>query len=288
MPDQTLEKGSISPGADSNTSKGVFTDDELLRTLSVSAAVPVEEPPDGGFLAWSQVVPAHIANMMSWGYGTGFAVFQLYYKETLGLPASQVSWIGSIQIFLCFVVGMVSGRLSDAGYSKHLYIGGAALTVFGMFVTSLATSYWQILLAQGFCSGIGGGLMFMPATANVATYFKKKRSLAVAFNGCGSSTGAILFPAVVQFLTPQIGFPWAVRVCGFISIFLAFIGFSILKPRELRRIPAPIVDWSAFKYMPYTMFCIGAFLIYFSLFTMLIYVSFWSVLLMLLPLLVEC
>lgn len=234
----------------------------------------IDEPPDGGLVAWSQIVPGHIANMMSWGYGTGFAVFQLYYKETYHFPTSHISWVGSIQIFLCFLVGMVSGRLSDAGYSRILYGSGAALTIFGMFMTSLIKgTYWQILLAQGFCNGIGGGLMFMPATANIATYFKKKRGLAVAFNGCGSSTGAILFPAIVQFLTPKIGFPWAVRVCGFISMFLATVGFFLLKPRKLQRLPAPIIDIAAFKNTPYAVFCGGAFLIYFSLFTMLIYVS---------------
>ncbi|KAL7626307.1 hypothetical protein AAE478_003079 [Parahypoxylon ruwenzoriense] len=247
--------------------------EENLDPLTTSATTFDDEPPDGGFLAWSQVIPSHIANMMSWGYGTGFAVFQLYYKQTMKWPTSQVSWIGSIQIFLCFLVGMVSGRLSDAGYSRHLYAIGAIMCAFGMFMTSLATQYWQIFLAQGICNGIGGGLMFMPATANVATYFKKKRSLAVAINGCGSSTGAILFPAVVQYLTPQIGFPWAVRVCGFIAMALSAVGFCILKPRELRRTPAPIVDWAAFKYTPYAVFAAGAFLIYFSLFTMLIYVN---------------
>ncbi|KAI1106284.1 MFS general substrate transporter [Jackrogersella minutella] len=235
--------------------------------------IPIDEPPDGGLLAWSQVVPAHIANMLSWGYGTGFSVFQLYYKQTMNLPAAQVAWVGSIQIFLCFVIGMVSGRLSDAGYPRVLYAVGAVISLFGMFMTSLATTYWQILLAQGFCSGIGGGLMFMPATANVATYFKKKRSLAMALNGCGSGTGAILFPATVQFLIPRLGFGWAVRMCGFIGIFLAVIGFSLFRPRKLLRIPAPIVDWTAFRNGPYVMFTAGSFLIYFSLFTMLLYIN---------------
>ncbi|KAI0850941.1 MFS general substrate transporter [Daldinia vernicosa] len=232
-----------------------------------------DEPPDGGWLAWSQIIPGHIANMMSWGYGTGFSVFQLYYKQTMNLPASQVAWIGSIQIFLCFLLGMVSGRLSDAGYPRHLYGIGAIICIFGMFMTSLANTYWQILLAQGFCQGIGAGLMFMPATANVAVYFKKKRSLAVALNGCGSSSGAILYPALVQYLTPKLGFAWTVRLCGFISIVLALVGFCLLKPRKLRRVPAPLLDLGAFRNIPYTLFATGAFLIYFSLFTMLIYLN---------------
>ncbi|KAI1484210.1 MFS general substrate transporter [Daldinia eschscholtzii] len=251
---------------------------ELQRASSstVPPDVPSDEPPDapdGGWPAWSQVVSAHIANMISWGYGTGFSVFQLYYKQTMNLPAVQVSWIGSVQIFLCFLVGVASGRLSDGGHSRQLYATGAIICIFGMFMTSLTNTYWQILLAQGFCQGIGAGLVFMPASASVAVYFKKNRSFAIAASGCGSSSGAILYPAIVQFLMPSVGFPWAVRICGFISIALAIVGFCLLKPRELHRVPAPYLDLKAFKSLPYSLFTAGSFLVYFSLFTILIYIN---------------
>ncbi|KAI5867982.1 MFS general substrate transporter [Durotheca rogersii] len=267
----------------SDNTDGVQTETDVKVAASASAAdpdidpspdsVPDDEPPEGGLVAWSQVASAHIANMLSWGYGTGFSVFQLYYKQNMHWPNAQVAWIGSVQIFFLFLLGMVSGRLSDAGYMVHSYAGGALLTVIGMFMTSVSTQYVHIMLAQGVCMGIGGGLMFMPATANVTTYFKKKRSVAVAFSGCGSSTGAILFPAIIQYLTPQVGFPWAVRICGFTSVFLAVVGLLILTQRKLQRVPAPFFDLAAFKYTPYTTFCVGAFLMYFGLFTLLIYIN---------------
>jgi hypothetical protein len=56
-------------------------------------------PPDGGWRAWSQVLAAHLVNAMSWGYASSFGVYQLYYVDSLGLPAAQVSWIGSCQVF---------------------------------------------------------------------------------------------------------------------------------------------------------------------------------------------
>ncbi|KAI1464695.1 major facilitator superfamily domain-containing protein [Daldinia caldariorum] len=159
------------------------------------------------------------------------------------LPAAQVSWISSIQIFLCFLVGMISGRLPDAGYARTLYAVGAIMCVFSMFMT---TTYWQILLAQGLCQGIEANLMYMSATTNIARFFEKKRSLVVALTDCGSSSGAILYPAIVKFPTPKVGFPWAVRLCGFISIVLAIVGFHLLMPRGLRKTPAPILDLEAF------------------------------------------
>ena len=244
----------------------------MVRTIS-STVEEAGEPPDGGLVAWLQVIPALASNIVAWGYGTGYSVFQLYYKEKMQLPASQVSWVGSVQLFLYFVVGMVSGRLVDAGYTRTLYVAGAFLVVFSMFMTSLATEYWQILLAQGFCNGIGGGCMYMPAIINVGTYFRKKRTLAMSVPACGSSIGAILFSVVVKYLTPLVGFPWMVRVCGFITIFLSAVGIVLMRPRKLRRKPAPILDLGAFREASFAAYAGGSLLIYTALLTMLLYVS---------------
>ena len=36
-----------------------------------------DEPPDGGLVAWLQVIPAIASNIVAWGYGSGYAVVQL-------------------------------------------------------------------------------------------------------------------------------------------------------------------------------------------------------------------
>lgn len=279
-----------------NTVAAAAAAENLIREAPAGTAnlsAPEHDPfLDGGWRAWSQVVAAHIATMLSWGYGTGFAVFQLYYKQQLGLPASQVSWVGSIQLFLCFVVGLASGRLADAGHLRACYVAGTALTCLGIFMTSLAatvpgggdtvsqaqaaTIYWRLILAQSICTGLGGGLAFVPAIANVGAYFRRRRVLAMSVNACGSSTGAILFPAIVQYLTPRLGFPWAVRVVGFVALFLSVIGNLLLRPRRTpgvqTRKSGPIIDWQAFHDIPFVVFTAGSFLVYFSVFTLLIYV----------------
>jgi MFS transporter, MCT family, solute carrier family 16 (monocarboxylic acid transporters), member 3 len=269
-PEKEMGPGQSGPPRDKSC--GIQTEEGLTRTTSSAAEQP-EDVPDGGLVAWSQVVSGHIANAMSWGYGSGYAAFQLYYKENMDLPASQISWVGSVQFFLYFGLCMVSGRLADAGYTRSLYLTGSVLVALGMFMTSLSTQYWQILLAQGFCNGIGGGLMFLPAISNVGSYFKKNRTLAMSIQACGSSTGAILFPALFQYLEPKVGFGWAVRVCAFAAVFFCSIGFALLRPRKLKRKAARIIDLQAFKNAPFVLYMVGSFFVYFSLFTMLIYVS---------------
>lgn len=117
--------------------------------------------------------------------------------------------MGSIQVFLTFVISAFSGRSADAGYARHAVFAGTFLCVFGTFMTSLAKTYWQIFLAQGVCTGLGMGIMYMPAVTVVGTYFAKKRTMVLAISAAGGGTGSVVFPAIVQYFTPQVG-KWSV------------------------------------------------------------------------------
>lgn len=119
-----------------------------------------------------------------------------------------------MQVTLLFLVGIGSGRATDAGYFRHCFIAGAVLQVLGVMATSAATEFWQLLLAQGIAFGIGAGLVFTPTTALLSTYFDKRRSFVMGIAAAGSSTGGLIFPAIVRELLPRIGFPWTVRVVG--------------------------------------------------------------------------
>ena len=57
----------------------------------------------------------------------------------------------------------------DAGYYRHVASAGLGLQVLGVFMTSLVTNYWQLLLAQGICQGLGNGLVFTLTVALVST-----------------------------------------------------------------------------------------------------------------------
>lgn len=56
-------------------------------------------------------------------------------------------------------------------------------------MTSLCTEYWQVMLAQGVVTGIGSGLLFVPATALLPQYFAKRRNLAATIAAAGSGFG---------------------------------------------------------------------------------------------------
>ncbi|PWY79341.1 MFS general substrate transporter [Aspergillus sclerotioniger CBS 115572] len=229
--------------------------------------------PDGGFKAWSQVALAHFVIFNTWGYINSFGVFQTYYTEALGRTPSDISWVGSIQIFLLFFIGTFSGRATDAGYFKAVLTLGAALEISCIFMTSLCTKYWQLFLAQGIGQGIGCGLMFCPTIALIPTYFTKYRAIAIGITASGSATGGLVFPAVVMRLLPRIGYGWTMRTLGFISLATLIPCLVFLQQRLPPRRSGPLVEWGAFKEVPYALFALGMFLNFWGIYVGFFYIG---------------
>ena len=252
----------------------------IARTLSAvrtrESGKSLGPPPDGGFQAWLQVALGHLIIFNTWGYINSFGVFQEYYTSTLNRAPSDISWVGSIQIFLLFFIGTFSGRATDAGYFRFTLIIGATLEVFCIFMTSLCTEYWQLFLAQGLGQGIGCGLMFCPTLALISTYFVKRRGIAIGIVASGSATGGLVFPAVVMRLLPCIGYAWTMRTLAFISVATLIPCLIFFKQRLPPRTSGPLLELAAFRETPYLLFAVGMFLNFWGLYVAFFYVGSFS------------
>lgn len=87
------------------------------------------------------------------------------------------------------LVGACTGPVFDRGHLRLLLIIGSFGVVFGFMMLSLCKEFWQALLAQGFCIGLGGGMLFVPSVAILPTYFSTKIGLAIGLAAAGSSMG---------------------------------------------------------------------------------------------------
>ncbi|KAF5227956.1 hypothetical protein FAUST_11434 [Fusarium austroamericanum] len=219
----------------------------------------IEDPPDGGLQAWLQVVTGHLVMFNSWGYFISFGIFQPHYESEFSLPPSTVSWIGSLQVCLIFFIGTFSGRAFDAGYYRTALVAGLFLQILGIFMTSIVTAYWQVLLAQGICQGLGNGILFAPTIANMSTYFTRKKTIAISAAACGAATGGMVFPLIAQQLLPKIGFRWTVRVMGLVVIVVSSIVLLLARTRLKARKAGPLVEWAAFKEPSYVLFAVAMF-----------------------------
>lgn len=125
------------------------------------------------------------------GIVNSYGAFQTYYKTSLFPTASPstISWIGSTQASLLLFISVGTGPAFDAGYFPRLLWTGTALMVLGTLATSFCTQYWQFILAQALCVGLGAGCLFVPGVAILSMYFKKRASFATGIATSGSSLG---------------------------------------------------------------------------------------------------
>ncbi|OCL04162.1 MFS general substrate transporter [Glonium stellatum] len=232
-----------------------------------SASTPAQLPtaPDGGLHAWLKVLGGFLVYINIWGFTLSFGAFQAYYQHELlaSSSASAISWIGTVQAWLLILVGVLSGPLFDLGYFRYMLYIGNFLVVFGIMMLSLAKEYWQVFLAQGLCMGLGAGFLYVPSLALVGIWFSRKRALAMGIVMSGIAVGGVIYIIAFDRLTISSGFPWAIRVMGFVALGIALLSFPTLlsgssqlaRPRKARK----LFDTSAFKDRLFILFTCSTF-----------------------------
>ena len=279
-PDEDEARASVSPLSSSArraTSEHDMGRKEGRRHCHVSSDKPIESSPvqaaateihnellpapDGGTLAWTQVAMAHLVVINTWGVINSFGAFQTYYVSALKRASSDISWIGSMQVFFLFSVGVLTGRLTDAGYFRPTFALGSLLAVLGSFLASISTTYTQLFFAQGVCIGVGMGCLFCPVVAVLSTYFQSRRNLAMGIAISGSATGGIVFPFMLRELLPRLGFSWTMRCLGFVQLASLLIANAFTRTRVPPRRAGPLIEWNAFKDPVFTFFALGSFFV---------------------------
>ncbi|CEJ94781.1 hypothetical protein VHEMI10293 [[Torrubiella] hemipterigena] len=251
---------------------------DMSPEVETKPANPMGDIPNGGTMAWLHVLGAFMLYFNTWGILNTFGVFQTFYESgTLFVQSSSnISWIGSIQAFLVLVVGFLSGPIYDGGHLRALLVTGSFLIVFGHMMLSLVTTYWQAVLAQGVCIGLGSGLIYVPAVAILPTYFSTRLGLAVGLAAAGSSIGGIIYPIVFYKLIASIGFGWSVRVVGFIALATLAIPIMVMKMRVKPPKARALFDKSALTDWPFLLFTLATLIGFMGLYTMFFYLSYYA------------
>ena len=236
--------------------------DVVTRQSSIPTAASF---PDGGREAWLVVMGGFVLSFCSFGYLNSFGVFLSYYKANMlsDYSESAISWIGTVQLFFMFGGGaMFAGRLFDMYGPRWLVLSGTIIMLFAEFMTSIATQYWQIFLAQALGFGLGISLCFYPTMGATNHFWFKRRGLAISIVVSGSSVGGVIWPIMLNNLFYRIGFGWSCRIVGFINIPLLIITNLTVKGRLPPREPGPFLDLSFYRDPRFCFLNIASFLTY--------------------------
>ncbi|EMC95040.1 hypothetical protein BAUCODRAFT_123523 [Baudoinia panamericana UAMH 10762] len=219
-----------------HVTKESLSDKAVSPTVSTDEKIPVTPltppPPlrDGGARAWLQVLGSFLVFSNLWGFVFSFGSFQSYYQLTYltNESPSDISWIGTVSTGLLIAVGVASGPLFDMGYFRSMLLIGGLGETLAMFMLSLCSKYWQIMLTQGILTGLTNGLLYLPGLALVGRSFKKHRSIAMALTTCGAPIGGIIYTLMFGQLIDRLGFAWTIRAMAFFMLGSYLISFPLL------------------------------------------------------------
>ncbi|KAI3339259.1 putative MFS monocarboxylate transporter [Ustulina deusta] len=273
-------------------------------------APPAEPPPNyNSFRSWLAVAGASLGLFCTVGFFNAFGVYQEYYGTGLlkAYSASDISWIGSVAIFLLYIGSPITGILVDRLGPTNLLIIGSIGQLLAIFLSSLCSQYYQLFLTQAVLLGASTSLILTPCAAVVARRLPHRRGLALGITIGGSSIGGIIWPIMLQQLlyTRGVSFGWVQRAVGFTMLpLLAVACVTVVdaekesnkptpseseasdgsvrggnnnnpSPEEKPKTRHPIV--AIFKNTAFVLLCLGLALTYLGLFTPFFYISIYAV-----------
>ncbi|TNY20789.1 major facilitator superfamily domain-containing protein [Rhodotorula diobovata] len=199
-------------------------------------SVPTAPPPfpDGGRRAYLNTCGGVLVLLSTFGASNGWAVFQAHLaaNQLKDYTPSAISWIGSVQLFALFILGLPSGRLFDSGHFRAQLAVGSVLWCFGMYMLSLSKTYYQIFLSWAVCQGLALGILFAGTLSCVGSYFKRKRTVMMGCTAGGAALGAVVFPIALNHLFETHGFAFAVRLIAYLHTGLLILANLLMRPRD--------------------------------------------------------
>ena len=197
--------------------------------------------------------------------------------------AGGYRFIANSQLMVVIIVDWINCVLVGVLYGQFVY---RVLSVFpGVWGTFSSISMLMID-----CPGTNGEhdvltnpskvliCSFIPAVGVTAQWYYQHRGLASGVTFTGGSIAGIVLPIAMRRLFTKVGFPWTVRIVGFIFLFSLILGNLLIRPRipPSKMLSGKIIDLSALKDMRFTLLGMGIFFSDWALFGPITFITSYS------------
>ncbi|KAL2036101.1 hypothetical protein VTO58DRAFT_102019 [Aureobasidium pullulans] len=174
-------------------------------------------------------------NFFSWGVVASYGVYLSHYLTDNVFPnASSIdfAFIGGFNFSMAMIVSPIVTILTR-NYGKHLTMSiGIIFQTAGFLGASFATRIWELYLTQGLLVGFGIGFLYIPSTAILSQWFKRRRSLANGISSAGSGVGGACFAWATEVMIQRLSTPWALRTTGMIVFIANAAATALLRDRN--------------------------------------------------------
>lgn len=231
-------------------SADVIDQDEAGRCESKPADLPtqitaldVEDPVSndedifpgdhGDASAWWVLLGVFLSLFPAFGFMVSIGTLQDYWgmHQLSNYSPRDIGWIPSVFVYLSLALGLWVGPLFDRYGPRWIELVGSACYLVMIFLLAECKRYWQIMLCLGFLGGVTGACLTTTGLAVVSHWFKKRRGLAAGIAMIGSSFGGVVVPLLLRATIPKYGYPWAIRILGFVFMGCFVVANMLMKPR---------------------------------------------------------
>ena len=151
--------------------------------------------PDGGRTAWLVVAASFMISLIQEGATYSFGLLLPRISERFSVGRAEAALTSSVFIFLTFGSGPLVASLTSRLGHRLVTILGVLLSALGLLVAAIyihlspEPSILVLYISVGFITGLGFGLMYLPAWDIIEVYFDKKLGLATGVAAAGAGIG---------------------------------------------------------------------------------------------------
>jgi len=151
---------------------------------------------------------------------------------SLDQPKSAVSMTGSLQVACSAFIGPVAASLVNKLGARKVLMAGSVMATFGLVIASFSSNLVGIVIGQSLLTGLGFGLMYIPAIVAVAEKFSgvQRSGLALSLAVAGAGAGQVAMAPLVATLVQELGWRGALR--GLAAVSCACAGVSLVMKQK--------------------------------------------------------
>lgn len=222
-------------------------DDERRGLLREAADSPKEEgeereemeggmsqlqPPREGGWGWVVVLAAFLVICVLDGVGYSFGVFlEPLLEDNMddGDGRGILSMAGSLQVGVYGLSSPFVAVLVTRYGARICCMTGAVVAAIGLLSSSFATGIVSLIGGYSVITGLGFGLMYLPACVIPSQHFTVRRSLATGLVLCAAGAGTFLVAPLAQIMLEQWGWRGSMRGLSVLCLSLVFCGAAMTR-----------------------------------------------------------
>ncbi|XP_045199403.2 monocarboxylate transporter 12-like [Mercenaria mercenaria] len=213
---------------DDNSRKSPKTSENGRKPMSKdNTPIP---PPDGGW-GWMVVLASFLIHVIADGIVYSFGIFYMEFLEYFKGGKGETAWVGSLVPGVTLSVGPLASILTNKYGCRVTTIAGAIIAAAGFVLSLFAPNLYFLYFSFGIMSGLGFGLIYLPAIVSVGYYFEEKRAFATGLAVCGSGLGAFIFNPFSKYLIDEFGWRGAILIEAGIILNCVLCG-AMFRPLE--------------------------------------------------------